>query len=196
MATSQSAQSDSAAATDSTGCETLFVNEYTDGVLDPDRPMLGPVRDGGHIIANTAPGCWGPMITPAIRGGYQYYRRMIEVKNAAQFYVFVEEEHNGSAYGENEGGWHLPMSGGMNRLSNPGGWTFYDPLASYHNKSSTFGFADGHAERIKWMDKRTLEFIENNADDPSTHSGFNRTSPGNEDLRWLLEHFIGQERIL
>ena len=134
--------------------------------------------------------------TPAIRGGYQYYRRMIEVKNAAQFYVFVEEEHNGSAYGANEGGWHLPMNGGTNRLSNPGGWTFYDPLASYHNKSSTFGFADGHAERVKWMDKRTLEFIENNADDPSTHSGFNRTSPGNEDLRWLLEHFIGQERIL
>ena len=33
--------------------------------------MLGPVRDGGYIIANTAPGCWGPMITPAIRGGHE-----------------------------------------------------------------------------------------------------------------------------
>ena len=33
--------------------------------------MLGPVRDGGHIVANTAPGCWGPMITPAIRGGHE-----------------------------------------------------------------------------------------------------------------------------
>jgi acetamidase/formamidase len=33
--------------------------------------MLGPVRDGGHIITNTAPGCWGPMITPAIRGGHE-----------------------------------------------------------------------------------------------------------------------------
>ena len=53
------------------GCETVYVNEFTDGVLDPEKPMLGPVRDGGHIIANTAPGCWGPMITPELRGGHE-----------------------------------------------------------------------------------------------------------------------------
>ncbi len=51
--------------------ETLFVNEFTDGVLNPNVPMLGPLKDGGTIIANTAPGCWGPMITPAIRGGHE-----------------------------------------------------------------------------------------------------------------------------
>jgi len=56
------------------GAETLFVNEFTDGLLDPALPMLGPVRDGGHIVANTAPGCWGPMITPAIRGGHEVTR--------------------------------------------------------------------------------------------------------------------------
>ena len=37
----------------------------------PTCAMLGPVADGGHIVANTAPGCWGPMITPAIRGGHE-----------------------------------------------------------------------------------------------------------------------------
>ncbi len=51
--------------------ETVFVNTYCDGVLRPDADMLGPVRDGGHILVNTAPGCWGPMITPAIRGGHE-----------------------------------------------------------------------------------------------------------------------------
>lgn len=54
--------------------ETLFVNEFTDGVLDPNNAMLGPLRDGGTIIANTSPGCWGPMITPAIRGGHEVTR--------------------------------------------------------------------------------------------------------------------------
>jgi acetamidase/formamidase len=29
------------------------------------------VEDGGHIVVNTTPGCWGPMITPAIRGGHE-----------------------------------------------------------------------------------------------------------------------------
>ena len=53
------------------GHETVFVDQYIDGILDPSKPMLGPVRDGGHIIANTAPGCWGPMITPEIRGGHE-----------------------------------------------------------------------------------------------------------------------------
>ncbi|HKM39044.1 MAG TPA: acetamidase/formamidase family protein [bacterium] len=50
---------------------TVCVAEYTNGILDPKRPMLGPVKDGGYIVANTAPGCWGPMITPALRGGHE-----------------------------------------------------------------------------------------------------------------------------
>ena len=56
---------------DTNGHETIYVDEYVDGVLDPEKPMLGPVRDGGHIVSNTAPGCWGPMITPSIRGGHE-----------------------------------------------------------------------------------------------------------------------------
>ncbi|ADG07222.1 acetamidase/formamidase family protein [Kyrpidia tusciae] len=59
---------------DSKGSPTVFVNTFTNGVLDPNQPMLGPVRDGGHIVANTTPGCWGPMITPAIRGGHEVTR--------------------------------------------------------------------------------------------------------------------------
>lgn len=49
----------------------LVVQGFTNSVLDPNAPMLGPVEDGGTIIANTAPGCWGPMITPRLRGGHE-----------------------------------------------------------------------------------------------------------------------------
>jgi formamidase len=51
--------------------QTVFVNEFTNGILDPNGEMLGPVQDGGYIVANTTPGCWGPMITPCIRGGHE-----------------------------------------------------------------------------------------------------------------------------
>lgn len=51
--------------------ESIFVNELTNGLLDPNEKMLGPVKDGGMIVANTAPGCWGPMITPELRGGHE-----------------------------------------------------------------------------------------------------------------------------
>jgi len=54
-----------------TAQRTVLVDQFTNGILDPDQPMLGPVKDGGHLIVNTAPGCWGPMITPAIRGGHE-----------------------------------------------------------------------------------------------------------------------------
>jgi len=140
---------------------------------DNRRSTRQPPRDAFRSYSISY--AFGPLrakdLTP--RGGYRYHTRMAEIRNAPLYYVFIEEEHNASRYGENEGGWHLPFTGGMNRLANPAGWTFYDPLASYHIKASTFGFADGHAQKRKWMDKRTLEFIQHNADDPSAHSARN-----------------------
>lgn len=50
---------------------TVEVREFTNSLLDPGEPMLGPLRDGGTIEASTAPGCWGPMITPRLRGGHE-----------------------------------------------------------------------------------------------------------------------------
>ncbi|WFS62099.1 acetamidase/formamidase family protein [Pseudodesulfovibrio thermohalotolerans] len=61
--------------------KTVFVNQFTNGILGPDESMLGPVEDGGVIIANTAPGCWGPMLTPAIRGGHEV-TRPVQVEGA------------------------------------------------------------------------------------------------------------------
>jgi formamidase len=49
----------------------IVVDTFTNSVLDPQAPMLGPVEDGATIIAKTAPGCWGPMITPSLRGGHE-----------------------------------------------------------------------------------------------------------------------------
>lgn len=50
---------------------TVFVDEFTNGILDPEEKMRYFVKDGGHIVANTAPGCWGPMITPELKGGHE-----------------------------------------------------------------------------------------------------------------------------
>ena len=48
----------------------VLVDRYTD-IVGPSNEMLGPVRDGGRIEYLTVPGCWGPMITPAIRSGHE-----------------------------------------------------------------------------------------------------------------------------
>lgn len=49
----------------------LTVNTYTHGLLGPGQPMLGPLANGGTLVAGTPPGCWGPMITPSFEGGHE-----------------------------------------------------------------------------------------------------------------------------
>lgn len=63
------------------GRQVVFVSTFTDGVLEPSKPMLGPLCDGGYIVAQTAPGCWGPMITPSIKGGHEV-TQPVEVNGA------------------------------------------------------------------------------------------------------------------
>lgn len=53
---------------------TLLVDSFTGGIVGPSQPMLGPIKSGATIIASTAPGCWGPMITPKFRGGHEVTR--------------------------------------------------------------------------------------------------------------------------
>jgi acetamidase/formamidase len=55
----------------STPVSVLRVDAYTHGIIGPSQPMLGPLADGGRLIAGTPPGCWGPMITPSFQGGHE-----------------------------------------------------------------------------------------------------------------------------
>ncbi|WP_273478754.1 acetamidase/formamidase family protein [Ignavigranum ruoffiae] len=64
----------------------VFVDEFTNGVLDPNLEMEYKVENGGYIVAKTAPGCWGPMITPKLKGGHEVTKP-----------VFVEEAEIGDA---------------------------------------------------------------------------------------------------
>lgn len=63
------------------GIDKVTVSTFTSGILDPAQPMLGPVSDGGIIEASTAPGCWGPMINPSLRGGHEV-TQPVYVENA------------------------------------------------------------------------------------------------------------------
>lgn len=51
--------------------DVVRVNTFTGGLVGPSLKMSGPVKDGGTIVASTAPGCWGPMITPKFQGGHE-----------------------------------------------------------------------------------------------------------------------------
>jgi acetamidase/formamidase len=60
---------------------TIRVSTFTGGLVGPSNAPLGPVADGGTIVAETAPGCWGPMITPSFQGGHEV-TNPVAVENA------------------------------------------------------------------------------------------------------------------
>lgn len=53
------------------GVPVMRVNTYTNGTIGPSEKTLGPVDSGSTIMFDTAPGCWGPMITPKFKGGHE-----------------------------------------------------------------------------------------------------------------------------
>ena len=59
------------------------------------------------------------------------------------------------------------------------GWN--DIPANRHSRGTHFTFADGHAERHRWTDQRTLFPVRRQ---PPT----NRNQPNNKDVKWVFEH--------
>ena len=108
--------------------------------------------------------------------GYTKARKYSDLKRPATRYIFVEEI---DPRGYNMGSWQM----------NPGPKTWVDPVAMWHNKQSTLGFADGHAEMHRWIDDH---FIERNLRAMyNTSFTFNLTPPANEreDIEFMARGF-------
>lgn len=102
-------------------------------------------------------------------------RLYTEIKHPATKYVFVEEI---DPRGYNMGSW----------VVNETGNSWIDPLAIWHNKQSTLSWADGRAEKHRWIDKSTMQ---NALDAFDGISSFNRPVPAGEgeDLRFMQERY-------
>jgi len=89
--------------------------------------------------------------------------------------VFLEEA-DGSGW--NDRTWNM-------YLNEPRWW---DPFAIWHNGSSTLGFADGHAERHRWLSKSTFEMAESQR---KQVMALNDTNTGpSEDYLWFKRSYI------
>jgi prepilin-type processing-associated H-X9-DG protein len=113
---------------------------------------------------------------------YRAITKADQIKRPSDKYVFVEEAYDGMSYNYNDECWNF-----IPYLSN-GDYAYHmwDSLASFHVKSCTFGFADGHARKHKWRDKKTIDFFVNRA---ATAGSNTWTDPGNVDLEWLSDHY-------
>jgi prepilin-type N-terminal cleavage/methylation domain-containing protein/prepilin-type processing-associated H-X9-DG protein len=95
-----------------------------------------------------------------------------EIRHPALIYVFVEEI---DPRGYNMGSW----------VMQPDGSSWIDPLAVWHNKRSTFSYADGSVEKHRWVNKLTMDMATRAAD--GDQSTFNQTPPADqrEDIEFM-----------
>jgi prepilin-type N-terminal cleavage/methylation domain-containing protein/prepilin-type processing-associated H-X9-DG protein len=96
--------------------------------------------------------------------------KLIDIRMPDQKCVFLE---NTDKRGWNMGSW----------LMNYDTPAWSDPLAIWHNKRSTLGFADGHSEMHRWVDETTIDMSEK-----QTHSTY--APPDSTDLRYMQRVYI------
>ncbi|MHC4437074.1 MAG: type II secretion system protein [Planctomycetota bacterium] len=108
---------------------------------------------------------------------YKYFpKKLQEIQHAGRKYIFVESEFQNPSFNYDHGGWSFAP------------WIdnrWIDALGTFHSKSATFGFADGHAEKHKWTHTETWRiFIEDLPIDT-----LQPAADINEDWRWCWERW-------
>lgn len=108
----------------------------------------------------------------------------VEIQKTSQFVnasgkiVFLEET---DGYGWNHRTWNM-------NLRTP---QWIDPFAILHNDSSTFSYADAHAERHKWVDQQTRDMAEA---EQKSWSAIDPRTGSTEDYQWFKSAFIPGRR--
>ncbi|MBW8864301.1 MAG: prepilin-type N-terminal cleavage/methylation domain-containing protein [Verrucomicrobia bacterium] len=92
--------------------------------------------------------------------GFNQLKKLSSILHPSGRYVWIEEN---DPRGENRSGWVM-TAGTAPAYSDSG---FVDSVASWHAGTSTFGWADGHAETHKWQDGATITYALNS--DPNKY---------------------------
>lgn len=106
-------------------------------------------------------------------------KKFSEFSNPSAKIVFLEEA---DGTGVNNNYWNMFL--------NERRW--WDPFAIWHNGSSTFGFADGHADKFKWTDEVMLDMAS-----PDSEGGEkNRPADQNsEDYELISRMYMPKSKI-
>jgi len=113
-------------------------------------------------------------------------KKLFTFKEQANKMLFVEEIYDGASGNYNHDG----------SSYNPYTNSLWDPLGVFHSDACTCGFMDGHADRKKWDDKRTIVYCMSR--DEAAAKGYGKNvpfSPENVDTDWLDQHYPGKTNV-
>jgi prepilin-type N-terminal cleavage/methylation domain-containing protein len=114
-------------------------------------------------------------------------KKLFSFKEQANKMLFVEDIYDGAAGNYNHDGWsYEPYTGSL-----------WDPLGIFHSDACTFSYMDGHADRKKWDDKRTIVYCTSRADAAAQGFGKGQAfTPPNVDIDWLDQHYPGKTNVV
>lgn len=108
---------------------------------------------------------------------YKYFpKKLDEITPPGRRYIFVESEFQNPNFNYDHGGWSFAP------------WIdtrWVDALATFHSKSATFGFADGHSEKYKWTHIETWRIFIGDLPIDTLQPAVNV----NEDWLWCWQRF-------
>ncbi len=160
------------------------------------RIRLGPLfRYCGNVDAYHCPGDQRSRRLPTLKGwAFDSYskangmnglhwddsvpvKKQTGIVQPARMYVFVEEA---DSRGYNRGTWV------MNIVSR----NWVDPMAIFHNVKGTLGFADGHAELHKWLEKSTVDAGRAAAEGKDTPFYWQKLTPRDRDYEYMEQGYL------
>lgn len=101
-----------------------------------------------------------------------------QIKRPMNSYIMLEDGYD--AMVPNNYGWGLDFPDDMT-LGSSGTWEWHDPMGTYHTGGCTLGYADGHADKYKWKDPRTVPYFRD-------RKSFSKFQSDNEDIKFMLKH--------
>jgi prepilin-type N-terminal cleavage/methylation domain-containing protein len=154
-----------------------YVSKTVEVYRSPADQRMKDPRQTAYRSFSIANGANGETGWPDGGNDHRPAQKYGDIKNPSLKYVFLEDI---DPRGSNVGSWQFHFQ--------PLAWI--DPVAMWHKRQTTLGYADGHSEMHRWNDQSLIEWCQEAMYEPMGFS-FNMTPPGDElgDIIFMRDGF-------
>ena len=159
---------------------------YRQGALFKYAPSPGIIHCPGDVRMKLKAGKGYTYVSlsgiGSLNGEVRELYKQAEIIRPSDRFIWAEEN---DPRGENVGSWILNQGGGPDK--DFAGASLIDSTANFHGNSSTFNFADGHAEIHKWVDVAMIKYSGSMDQNKFSSSPNDKVAPN--DVRWLARRY-------
>ncbi len=165
--------------------ELTILEGYRQGALFPYAPAPSIIHCPGDVRLKLKAGKGYTFVSLSgvgtLNGEVAELFKVNALTSPSSRFVWVEEN---DPRGENVGSWIMLQGSPAQGFA---GAQLVDSTANFHGNSSTFNFADGHAESRKWLDAAMIKYSASMDQSKFGNSPNDKVAP--RDVRWLAERY-------